>query len=93
MKAQNTPAMGDRKSRPVAGEYLNTTEPEHNVVGHPQSSGEDRHARVAVRAYELYVERGRRDGKALDDWLDAEFEMLGKDLADSSYLENSPHLR
>lgn len=71
MKAQNKQAMGDRKSRPVAGQYLNTTEPEHNVVCHPQSSCDDRHARVAVRAYELYVERGRRDGKALDDWLDA----------------------
>jgi Protein of unknown function (DUF2934) len=29
------------------------------------------------RAYELYEERGRVDGFALDDWLQAEGEILG----------------
>jgi hypothetical protein len=28
--------------------------------------------RVRIRAYELYVTRGRRDGHDLDDWLQAE---------------------
>ncbi|HTL61590.1 MAG TPA: DUF2934 domain-containing protein [Nitrospira sp.] len=28
--------------------------------------------RVAERAYALYEQRGRRDGYALDDWLEAE---------------------
>lgn len=33
---------------------------------------------IARRAYELYVERGRKPGHALRDWLDAEAELLGE---------------
>jgi hypothetical protein len=33
--------------------------------------------RVRERAYQLYEERGRIDGFALDDWLQAEREILG----------------
>lgn len=32
---------------------------------------------VRLRAYSLYVQRGRRNGFALDDWLEAEAEILG----------------
>lgn len=38
------------------------------------ASFEDLHARVTARAYELYVQRGSRDGCALEDWLEAERE-------------------
>jgi hypothetical protein len=31
--------------------------------------------RIRVRAYELYEQRGRRDGYALDDWLQSEAEL------------------
>jgi hypothetical protein len=31
---------------------------------------------IRDRAYELYVQRGRHEGCALQDWLDAELEML-----------------
>jgi hypothetical protein len=31
---------------------------------------------IRDRAYELYLHRGCRDGYALQDWLDAELEML-----------------
>ena len=33
---------------------------------------------IAKRAYELYSERGYRHGYALDDWLDAEREILSR---------------
>jgi hypothetical protein len=33
--------------------------------------------RIRRRAYELYEQRGRVDGFALDDWLQAEGELLG----------------
>jgi len=33
------------------------------------------HDAVAVRAFELYCERGREDGHDLDDWLQAEREL------------------
>ena len=34
-------------------------------------------ARIAIRAYELYEQRGRQDGYALEDWLQAEREVIG----------------
>jgi hypothetical protein len=36
---------------------------------------EDYGDRVAERAYELYLERGRSDGQDFDDWLAAEREL------------------
>jgi hypothetical protein len=39
---------------------------------------EDLPSLIARRAYELYRERGYRDGSALDDWLDAEREILSQ---------------
>lgn len=39
---------------------------------------DDLHARIMVRAYELYVERGYREGYAEQDWLDAEREIVGR---------------
>ena len=33
---------------------------------------------VQVRAYELYEQRGKRDGFALQDWLKAEAEVLAR---------------
>jgi hypothetical protein len=35
-------------------------------------------ARVAERAYELYLARGGADGQAMDDWLSAERELRGR---------------
>jgi hypothetical protein len=37
----------------------------------------DTEEKIRLRAYQLYVERGRIDGQALDDWLQAEAEVLG----------------
>ena len=39
---------------------------------------DDLHVLIAKRAYELYSERGYRHGYALDDWLDAEREILSQ---------------
>jgi Protein of unknown function (DUF2934) len=38
----------------------------------------DLHAQITVRAYYLYMERGRREGCAEQDWLDAEREILNR---------------
>jgi outer membrane protein TolC len=35
------------------------------------------HAHIAQRAYELYEQRGRQEGRALEDWLQAERELVG----------------
>jgi outer membrane protein TolC len=34
------------------------------------------HDRVARRAYELYEQRGRQGGRALEDWLNAERQLV-----------------
>ena len=33
------------------------------------------HERIRIRAYELYDQRGRQDGHALEDWFQAEAEL------------------
>ncbi len=33
--------------------------------------------RIATRAYELYEERGRQEGRAVEDWLNAERQLVG----------------
>ena len=35
---------------------------------------------VAQRAYELYEQRGRQEGRALEDWLNAERQLLGRSI-------------
>ncbi|MDH5626208.1 MAG: DUF2934 domain-containing protein [Nitrospira sp.] len=42
----------------------------------PVSPCDDLHIRIAQRAYELHAERGYRHDRALDDWLEAEREIL-----------------
>jgi hypothetical protein len=37
---------------------------------------DERQERIAKRAYELYLERGCREGCALEDWQNAEREIL-----------------
>lgn len=37
---------------------------------------DERQERIAKRAYELYLERGCREGCAVEDWVDAEREIL-----------------
>jgi hypothetical protein len=44
----------------------------------PLSPCDDLHIMIAKRAYELHSERGYRHGSALDDWLDAEREILSQ---------------
>lgn len=43
----------------------------------PVSPCDDLQVRIAQRAYELHAERGYREGRALNDWLEAEREILG----------------
>jgi len=42
----------------------------------PSAEANGMHERIALRAYALYEERGYRHGWDLQDWLDAEREIL-----------------
>lgn len=46
--------------------------------GNGGNGAEDLRARIARRAYELYVQRGYQPGHELDDWIQAEREILGR---------------
>ncbi len=62
--------------------HLPSAAPSGPAISHDKSAAsvtssfDDLHARITARAYELYVQRGRRDGGALEDWLEAERESL-----------------
>lgn len=44
----------------------------------PTSPCDDLPSIIATRAYALYCERGYRDGSALEDWLEAERDVLSQ---------------
>lgn len=43
----------------------------------PPTQSSDIEERIRRRAYDLYEQRGKLDGFAVDDWLQAEGEILG----------------
>ncbi|MFZ0862774.1 MAG: DUF2934 domain-containing protein [Candidatus Sulfotelmatobacter sp.] len=53
----------------------------HTIKSAPRNIPTDAHPNLGEEirrlAFEIYVERGREDGHDLDDWLDAEAEVLG----------------
>ena len=55
-----------------------TGPPAQELHALPLSPCEDLHLLIAKRAYELHGERGYRHGSSLDDWLEAEREILGQ---------------
>lgn len=67
-RTKNIPALpkGSTQEQSSTGTVMPKTQPQFD----------DLHARITVRAYYLYVERGRREGRAEQDWLDAERDVL-----------------
>jgi hypothetical protein len=49
------------------------------TAGSPEqaSKGAQAQDRIARRAYELYEQRGRQEGRALEDWVNAERQLVG----------------
>jgi len=66
------------RSRAPVSTPAKVAAPTAAYTGQPVSSCDDPHILIAKRAYELYNERGYRHGFALDDWLDAEREILSQ---------------
>lgn len=59
----------------------------HAVSGdsaEPTLNDRDVQNRIAMRAYELYRERGGHDGHDLDDWLEAEQSIVGTEATTGS---------
>ena len=79
MKSQTSKQAAEKKPQaPLANQSVEAAAPGKSTP-QARSSFDDLHARIATRAYKLYVERGIRDGCELEDWLDAEREILSRE--------------
>ena len=68
-------------SRPTQHATRNPVESrsnENSRTNQPDEHSQDLHARISERAYVLYEEHGRDDGHALEDWLEAEQQVLNQ---------------
>lgn len=79
MKLQKAQETGERKPRTVKSNRAGATTLISKTAKHAQPSFDDLHAHIATQAYELYIQRGCREGCAVDDWLDAEREIVGRE--------------
>lgn len=79
MKSQKAKETGVRESPPVLVDPLGTTVSSRKPVRQVRPSFDDLHARITTRAYELYHQRGCREGCAVEDWLDAEREIVNRE--------------
>ena len=70
-ESQGSLERGARRSQPAVAMG--------SVHGQPVSPCDDLQARIAKRAYEIHAERGYRQGYALEDWVEAEREILGSE--------------
>ena len=68
-------------SRPTQRATRNPVESrsnENTSTNQPDGHSQDLRARISERAYALYEEHGRVDGHALEDWLEAERQVLNQ---------------
>ena len=68
-------------SRPTQQAPRNPIEPRSHESTDTNQSDEHPHhfhARISERAYALYEQHGREDGHALDDWLEAERQVVNQ---------------
>ena len=66
-KSKFDPTQRKRSKSTAANQQLTAT---------PQVIHRNIEEQIRDRAYQLYIERGAREGHELQDWLDAEFELL-----------------
>ena len=78
MKAQTHKRSGRKKPHTMQVEQPNVPVSTRKAAGSAQAAVDDLHARITARTYELYVERGCRNGYHLEDWLDAERVILDR---------------
>lgn len=77
MRLANIRATKPDRNTP-APQQKSTGSPAQQPHASPLSPGDDLHVLIEKRAYEFHCERGYRHGYALDDWLEAEREVLGQ---------------
>jgi hypothetical protein len=78
MKPSSTKVKDEKKSRLVISRRDDSSS-ESQSPERKTAAFDDLHARINCRAYELYVQRGCREGHAEEDWLEAEREILDRE--------------
>lgn len=79
MKSQTSKQSPVKKAPAFSSAPADKTSVAVTPAPHAGSQFDDLHARIAGLAYQLYMERGCRDGRALEDWLEAEREILSRE--------------
>jgi hypothetical protein len=79
MRLQRAQETGERNPRTDMIKQAGATTSISKPARHTQLSFDDLHAHIATRAYELYAQRGFREGCAEEDWLDAEREIVSRE--------------
>lgn len=80
MKSQTSFQRAEKQPHIPLANQLGTAESSSKPARRLRPSIEDLHERIASRAYELYAQRGCREGCSLEDWLDAEREILSRNM-------------
>ena len=79
MKSPSVKRKDDKKSRVITSQQDRSASETDTSSPRRKPVFEDLHARISLLAYELYVQRGCREGHAQEDWLDAEREILDRE--------------
>ncbi|MEO8340093.1 MAG: DUF2934 domain-containing protein [Nitrospirota bacterium] len=79
MKPQKAQESGERKLPTERLTQPDAPTPLSTPVHQARPSFDDLHAHIATRAYELYVQRGCSAGGDVDDWLEAEREIVSRE--------------
>lgn len=79
MKPPSVKRKDDKKSRVIISVQDASSTGSSTSTPRKKPAFEDLHARISHLAYELYVQRGCREGYAQEDWLDAEREILDRE--------------
>jgi Protein of unknown function (DUF2934) len=79
MKPPSVKRKDDKKSRVIIPVQDRSSSESGKSSPRKKPAFEDLHARISRRAYELYLQRGSREGHAQEDWLDAEREILDRE--------------
>jgi len=80
MKSQSSFQRAEKQPHVPAASQHPTAASSNKSARQLRLSIEDLQGRITTRAYELYVQRGCREGCSLEDWLDAEREMLSRNI-------------
>lgn len=79
--------MKSRKKTPIA---TSESTARSSRIQNPRTTGSTEE-QIRLRAYEIYVERGRADGQEREDWIQAEKELLRSSTSDSPRDRSKAH--